>query len=73
MNKLHKNAAAQFTTVRRRFCKKIIFQLTKQQLYDTVLITKMLGGADTREELDGTVTVECNLREHAFCLFTLEP
>ena len=34
---------------------------------------EMLGGADTREELDGTVTVECNLREHAFCLFTLEP
>ena len=33
----------------------------------------MLGGADTREEPDGTVMVECNLREHAFCLFTLEP
>lgn len=34
---------------------------------------EMLGGHDTREELDGTITVECNLRENAFCLWTFEP
>lgn len=33
---------------------------------------EMLGGHDTREELDGTITTECNLREHAFCLFTFQ-
>lgn len=33
---------------------------------------EMLGGADTREELEGTITLECNLREHAFCLWTFE-
>ncbi|MBQ1935851.1 MAG: hypothetical protein II351_03260 [Clostridia bacterium] len=33
---------------------------------------EMLGGQDTREELDGTITVEANLREHAFCLYTFE-
>lgn len=33
---------------------------------------EMLGGHDPREELDGTVTIETNLREHAFCLFTFE-
>ncbi len=33
---------------------------------------EMLGGADAREELDGTVTVETNLRENAFCLYTFE-
>lgn len=33
---------------------------------------EMLGGHDTREELDGTVTIECNLREHGFCLYTFE-
>ena len=33
---------------------------------------EMLGGQDTREELNGTVTIECNLREHGFCLYTFQ-
>ena len=32
----------------------------------------LLDDVKVSKHLDGTVTIECNLREHGFCLYTFE-